>query len=254
MFGIEKLQDQKQNNFMIDILVFAAHPDDAELACSGTIVKHIKQGKKVVICDLTQGQLGSRGNSETRLEEAKASAKILQLTERINLGFRDGFFEVDEQHLLEVVKIIRHYQPKVILCNAPSDRHPDHGRASELVSRANFLAGLLKIETDYHGKTQTHYRTERLYKYIQDRYLQPDFVIDITPEMETKMQSILAFSSQFYKEGEDASAPQTPISSKEFIEFVKARSREFGRNIGVEFGEGFITERPLSVNDITTLL
>ena len=239
---------------MIDILVFAAHPDDAELACSGTIVKHINQGKKVVICDLTQGQLGSRGDANTRLKEAQSSSDILQLTERINLGMEDGFFEINQSTLLAVVKIIRYYQPKVILCNAPSDRHPDHGRASELVSRANFLAGLLKIETDYHGKIQTHYRAERLYKYVQDRYLQPDFVIDITHEMETKMQSILAFSSQFYKEGEDANAPQTPISSKEFIEFVKARSREFGRNIGVEFGEGFITERPLGVNDITTLL
>jgi N-acetylglucosamine malate deacetylase 1 len=239
---------------MIDILVFAAHPDDAELACSGTIVKHIKQGKKVVICDLTQGELGSRGDAKIRLKEAEASSKILQLTDRINLGFRDGFFEVDEKHLLEVVKIIRHYQPKVILCNAPTDRHPDHGRASELVYRANFLSGLIKVETDHQGKKQKHYRTERLYKYIQDRYLQPDFVIDITQEMETKMQSILAFSSQFYKEGEDTSAPKTPISSKEFMEFVKARSREFGRNIGAEFGEGFIAERPLGVNDITTLI
>jgi N-acetylglucosamine malate deacetylase 1 len=239
---------------MIDILVFAAHPDDAELACSGTIVKHIKQGKKVVVCDLTQGQLGSRGDADTRLKEAQTSSNILQLTERINLGLEDGFFEINESTLLAVVKIIRHYQPKVILCNAPSDRHPDHGRASELVSRANFLAGLLKIETDYHSKVQSHYRTERLYKYVQDRYLQPDFVVDITQEMETKMKSILAFSSQFYKEGEDTNAPQTPISSKEFIEFVKARSREFGRNIGVEFGEGFIAERPVGVNDITTLI
>ncbi len=239
---------------MIDILVFAAHPDDAELACSGTIVKHIKQGKKVVICDLTQGELGSRGDAKIRLKEAEASSKILQLTDRINLGFRDGFFEVDEKHLLEVVKIIRYYQPKIILCNAPTDRHPDHGRASELVSRANFLSGLIKVETEYNGKKQKHYRTERLYKYIQDRYLQPDFVIDITLEMETKMQSILAFSSQFYKEGEDANAPQTPISSKEFMEFVKARAREFGRNIGAEFGEGFIAERPVGVTDITTLI
>lgn len=239
---------------MIDILVFAAHPDDAELACSGTIVKHIKQGKKVVVCDLTQGELGSRGDAKIRLKEAEASSKILQLTDRVNLAFRDGFFEVDEKHLLEVMKIIRHYQPKVILCNAPTDRHPDHGRASELVSRANFLAGLLKVETEYQGKQQKHYRTERLYKYVQDRYLQPDFVVDITQEMETKMKSILAFSSQFYKEGEDTSSPKTPISSKEFMEFVKARSRELGRNIGVEFGEGFIAERPLGVNDITTLL
>jgi N-acetylglucosamine malate deacetylase 1 len=224
------------------------------LACSGTILKHVKQGKTVVICDLTKGELGSRGDAATRLKEAQASSNILQLTDRINLGLDDGFFEVNNTSLMAVVKIIRHYQPKVILCNAPSDRHPDHGRASELVSRANFLSGLLKIETDYHGKIQEHYRTERLYKYIQDRYLQPDFVIDITQEIETKMQSILAFSSQFYKEGEDTSAPKTPISSKEFIEFVKARSREFGRNIGVEFGEGFIAERPLGIHDITTLI
>ena len=232
----------------VDILAFAAHPDDVELAASGTILKHIKQGKIVAIVDLTQGELGSRGNAEIRLQEAEKSSKILGISARENLKLDDGFFEVNQENLLKVVQVIRKYQPEIILCNSPSDRHPDHGRGSELVSRASFLSGLIKVETN-----QKAHRPKAVYKYIQDRYLKPDFVVDITDEMDTKMESILAFSSQFYKEGDDKE-PKTPISSKDFLKFVKARAREFGRNINTTYGEGFIVERPVGVEDITTLL
>lgn len=231
----------------VDILAFAAHPDDVELAASGTIIKHVKQGKKVAVVDLTQGELGSRGNAELRLKEAKASSKILGLSARENLNLGDGFFEINQENLIKIVKSIRKYQPEIVLCNAPKDRHPDHGRASELVSRACFLSGLIKVETG-----QEAHRPRAVYHYIQDRYLKPDVIIDISDEMNVKMQSILSFSSQFYKAGDDG--PQTPISSKEFLEFIYARAQEFGRNIGVKYAEGFVVERPLGVNDLTKLL
>ena len=173
----------------VDILAFAAHPDDVELAASGTILKHIAQGKSVAVVDLTQGELGSRGSAEIRLQEAETSAKILGVSFRDNLNLGDGFFEINQKTLLKVVSAIRKYQPEIILCNAPTDRHPDHGRASELVSRANFLSGLIKIETG-----QEAHRAKAVYKYIQDRYLKPDFIVNITDVMEVKMQSIMAFS------------------------------------------------------------
>ena len=231
----------------VDILAFAAHPDDVELAASGTIIKHIKQGKSVAIVDLTQGELGSRGSAEIRLQEATKSAKILGLSSRENLNIGDGFFEINQETLLIVVKAIRKYKPEIVFCNAPSDRHPDHGRASELVSRACFLSGLIKIDTN-----QEAHRPKAVYKYIQDRYINPDFIVDITDEMDQKMESILAFSSQFYKEGDNS--PKTPISSKDFLDFVNARAQEFGRNIGVKYAEGFVVERPIGVDDITKLL
>lgn len=231
----------------VDILAFAAHPDDVELAASGTILKHIAQGKSVAVVDLTQGELGSRGSAEIRLKEAETSAKILGVSFRDNLNLGDGFFEINQKTLLKVVSAIRKYQPEIILCNAPTDRHPDHGRASELVSRANFLSGLIKIETG-----QEAHRAKAVYKYIQDRYLKPDFVVDITDVMDVKMKSIMAFSSQFYSENDKG--PKTPISSKEFLDFIGARAQEFGRNIGVKYAEGFIVERPVGVEDITKLL
>ena len=231
----------------VDILAFAAHPDDVELAASGTIIKHIKQGKSVAIVDLTQGELGSRGSAEIRLQEATKSAKILGLSSRENLNIGDGFFEINQDTLLIIVKAIRKYKPEIVFCNAPSDRHPDHGRASELVSRACFLSGLIKIDTN-----QEAHRPKAVYKYIQDRYINPDFIVDITDEMDQKMESILAFSSQFYKAGDNS--PKTPISSKDFLDFVNARAQEFGRNIGVKYAEGFVVERPIGVDDITKLL
>lgn len=231
----------------VDILAFAAHPDDIELAASGTIIKHIKQGKSVAIVDLTQGELGSRGSAQLRLKESEKSSKILGVSYRENLNIGDGFFEINQETLLKVVSAIRKYKPDVVLCNAPSDRHPDHGRASDLVSRACFLSGLIKIKTN-----QEAHRPKAVYKYIQDRYLKPDFVVDISSEMDLKMESILAFSSQFYSENDKE--PKTPISSKEFLDFIYARAQEFGRNINVKYAEGFVVERPMGIDDLTKLL
>ncbi len=232
----------------LDILVFAAHPDDAELGCSGTIMKQIALGNRVGIVDLTEGELGSRGSAELRKVEAANSGKILGLSARENLNLGDGFFEINKSNQLKIVKTIRKYRPDVVLCNAPKDRHPDHGRGSELVSRACFLSGLVKIEVE----GMTPWRPRAVYHYIQDRYLKPDFSVDITDYWDRKVQSIQAFSSQFYNP--DSTEPHTPISTPEFMQFLEARAMQFGRDINVKYAEGFVVERTIGVEDITTLL
>lgn len=236
----------------LDILAFAAHPDDVELAASGTVVKHIKQGKKVGIVDLTRGELGTRGSAELRDKEAEASSKILGLSIRHNLDLGDGFFEINENSLKAIIRIIRLYQPTVILCNSVSDRHPDHGRGGDLVSRAVFLSGLRKIETVHLGEKQEAYRPKAIYRYIQDYWIEPDLIVDITAEMDQKLESIKAFASQFYDP--TSAEPVTPISSPEFFEFLKGRAMQFGRLINVKYGEGFNIERPVGVEDLTELL
>ncbi len=230
----------------IDILAIGAHPDDVELAASGTLIKHKKAGYKTGIVDLTQGELGTRGSAALRLQEATNAAEMMKLDCRENLKLKDGFFEVEEAQLLKVVEAIRKYQPNVVFANAIQDRHPDHGRGSELVSRACFLSGLVRIDTN-----QEPWRPNSVYHYIQDRNINPDFVVDISEHWDQKMKSILAYSSQFYNPESDE--PNSPISSKEFIQFLESRAREFGRMIGAEFGEGFTTERPVGVNDIFSL-
>ena len=236
----------------LDILAFAAHPDDIELACSGTLIKHIKNGSKVGIIDLTEGELGSRGSRELRYEEAANATKIIGNIVRENLNLGDGFFEVEEKSMMKVIEMIRKYQPDIILCNAISDRHPDHGRGSELVKRAAFLSGLLKIETSIDGKSQEKWRPKQVFHYIQDEYIEPDFVIDISDEMEGKMKSILAYSSQFFNP--ESKEPQTPISSQEFMDFLDGRARQFGRTIGAKHGEGFISSNPVSVKSLNDIL
>lgn len=235
----------------LDILVFAAHPDDAELACSGTIVKHIAQGKKVGVVDLTEGQLGSRGSVELRYEEAAKASAILGLHARENLQMEDGFFRNDPEHQRKVITAIRKYQPEIVLCNAIADRHPDHGRGSELVSEACFYSGLRRIETEVDGEAQEHWRPKAVYHYIQDRYIKPDFIVDISDHIETKMASVSAYSSQFFDP--NSSEPQTPISTPEFMEFIKARARQFGRSINAQYGEGFTVERPVGIEDMLDL-
>lgn len=234
-----------------DILAIAAHPDDIELACSGTLFKHVQNGYKVVTVDLTEGELGTRGTPEIRLKEAQDSAKILGLAERLNLGLADGFFENDTAHLIPVVEQIRKYRPEIIVTNSLEDRHPDHARAGDLVSRASFLAGLRKLETDFHGETQEAWRPKAVYRFIQDRWIDPDLVVDVSDKWETKMKSIMAFKSQFYDPNSEE--PSSPISSKEFLDFLEGRAREFGRIIGVEFGEGFNVERSPGVDDLLSL-
>jgi len=238
----------------VDILAIAAHPDDVELACSGTVLKHIQMGYSVGIVDLTQGELGSRGSAEIRLQEAAESAKILGISFRKNLKLADGFFEINETTLKALITEIRTAQPKIILANSPRDRHPDHGRASELISRACFLAGLPKIETTLNNVPQNAHRPRSIYHYIQDYNIGPDFIVDITNQYEQKMNSILAFKSQFYSPNHNPNEPATPISSAEFMDFLEGRALEYGRLIGTKYGEGFKVERPIGVENLMETL
>ena len=235
----------------LDILAFGAHPDDVELGCSGTIAKEISLGKKVGIIDLTRGELGTRGTAQTRYEEATEAAKILGVSVRENLNFRDGFFVNDETHQMEIIKMIRKYQPEIVLCNAIADRHIDHGKGSKLVSDACFLSGLLKIETSLDGKKQEHWRPKQVYHYIQWKNIEPDFVVDVTGFMDKKINSVLAYSSQFYDP--NSKEPTTPITSKNFLDSIKYRAEDLGRLVGVDFAEGFTVERYLAVNSLSDL-
>lgn len=235
----------------LDILALAAHPDDVELASSGTLLKAIASGKKAGIIDFTRGELGTRGTPEIRDAEAKASGEILGLSARENLGFRDGFFKNDEEHQLAVIRMIRKYQPDIVLANAFSDRHPDHGRASELAKEACFLSGLKMIETELDGEKQAHWRPGIIYHYIQSIPSEPDFIVDVTDVWETKMESIKAFRSQFF----DPSSHEenTYISSPAFMNMIESRAIHYGHLIGAQYGEGFNVERTLGINDVFDL-
>lgn len=235
----------------LDILAFGAHPDDVELACSGTLLKHIADGYKVGIVDLTQGELGSRGSGELRLKEAENSRKIMGAEVRENLGLSDGFFTHSKENLLAVAKMIRKYQPDIVLANSIEDRHPDHGKGARLVSDASFHSGLVKIDID----GLEPWRPRAIYHYIQDKNLVPDFIVDITPYMDQKLKCIQAFGSQFFIGNEEEDdQPQTPISSKNFFEYVKAKDRTNARAIRVEFAESFNVGRTPGVNDLFDLL
>ncbi len=235
----------------LDILAFGAHPDDVELSCAGTLMKHINAGMSVGIIDLTQGELGSRGTIATRYEEAEAASKIMGIATRVNLKMADGFFENNEANQLLIIEQIRKYRPKIVLMNAVSDRHPDHGKGSQLVSTACYLAGLMKVETSMDGVHQKAHRPDAVYHYIQDYYIQPDFVVDVTPFYEKKIEAIKAYKTQFYDPNSEE--PQTPISGEDFFHFISSRMREFGRPIGATYAEGFTIERFIGVNLLTDL-
>ncbi len=218
----------------VDILAIGAHPDDVELSCSGTLYNHKLLGQKVGICDLTQGELGSRGTITTRYAEAEKASQVLDLDYRVNLKMADGFFQNNKENQLKIIEIIRAVQPKIVLSNAPKDRHPDHGKGSKLVSDACFLSGLKMIDTG-----QEAWRPKRVFNYIQDYYLEPDFIIDISQSFDKKMESIQAYGTQFFsKDSQDQT--KTYISSDNFLESIIARARLFGKRIGVEYGEGFL--------------
>ena len=236
----------------LDILAFGAHPDDVELGCAGTILKEISLGKKVGIIDLTRGELGTRGSAEIRDQEANAAAKILGVSARENLEMRDGFFVNDEKHQLEIIKMIRKYQPEIVLCNAIDDRHIDHAKGSKLVSNACFLSGLIKIQTSLEGEQQKAWRPKLVYHYIQWKNIEPDFVVDITGFTDKKIESILAYGSQFYDA--NSNEPESPISSKNFLESLNYRSKDLGRLTGVDHAEGFTVERYLAVNSLGDLI
>jgi N-acetylglucosamine malate deacetylase 1 len=237
----------------LDILALGAHPDDVEMSCTGTLLAAMAVGKKVGIVDFTRGELGTRGTPEIRAAEAAASNKILGIDIRENLGMPDGFFRNDREHQLPLIAAIRSYRPEVVLANAITDRHPDHGRAAQLAIDACFLAGLRMIETlGEDGRPQEAWRPKNVYHYIQDRQLPPAFVVDITPYWAKKWEAIQAFKTQFFNP--DLDAPQTYLSSQAFGRFMEARAREFGHIIGVEFGEGFTVARPVGVREVGDLL
>jgi bacillithiol biosynthesis deacetylase BshB1 len=236
----------------IDILAIGAHPDDVELGCSATLAKEIANGKKVGILDLTRGELGTRGTAEIRDEEAANAAEILGVKFRHNLEFSDGFLVNNAASQLEIIKIIRKYQPEIVLCNAIDDRHIDHGKASKLASDACFLSGLQKIETIQDGNHQKAWRPKHVYHYIQWKNIEPDFVVDVTGFLEKKLETVFAYKSQFHKK--EADEPETPISSTNFRDSITYRAQDLGRLIGTEYGEGFTVERYAAVNSIFDLI
>jgi N-acetylglucosamine malate deacetylase 1 len=237
----------------LDILVFAAHPDDAELGCSGTIAKHVAQGYKVGIIDITQGELGTRGSVEIRAREAAEAGRILGVSARENLMLRDGFFINDEVHQYKLIEVIRKYKPLIVLANAVYDRHVDHSKGASLAYDACFLAGLSKISTvDGEGKPQEPWRPSVVYHYIQSIFIEPDFIVDVSEHWETKIKAIQAFGSQFFDP--NSSEPETYISKPGFLKMIEARGIEFGHAIGTSFGEGFTVRRFPGVRSLFDLI
>ena len=236
----------------LDILVLAAHPDDAEISCAGTIARHVAMGHKVGIVDFTKGELGTRGTVEIRAAEAAAAAKVLGISVRDNLGLRDGFFENDATHQLAVIRTIRKYQPSIVLANAVYDRHIDHGRGASLAYDACFLSGLVRIETlDENGSKQAPWRPGVVYHYIQSLYIEPDFIVDVSDYWDIKIEALKAFKSQFYDP--QNSETETYISRPGFIKMIEARASDWGYAIGSKYGEGFTTRRYLGVNSLFDL-
>ncbi len=236
----------------LDVLAIGVHPDDIELSCAGVLLVEKRNGKKTGILDLTEGELGTRGTAETRKEEAAKAGTILEVDIRENLGMADGFFQNDRENQLKIIQVIRKYQPEVILCNAPEDRHPDHGRSAKLVADATFLSGLVKIETTFDGLIQKPWRPKYVLHYIQDRYLQPNFVVDITNVFETKLESIKAYATQFHNPGSDG--PETYISTPDFLDSIIYRSKMFGKMIGVKYAEGFVSEKMIGIKSLDVLI
>jgi N-acetylglucosamine malate deacetylase 1 len=237
----------------LDILAFGVHPDDVELGCAGILIVEKANGKRTGIIDLTLGELGTRGTADTRKEEAEAAAKILNVDVRQNLKMADGFFENNEAHQRQIITVLRKYQPEIIFCNAPEDRHPDHGRSANLVTDAAFLSGLMKIETIDDGVVQKPWRPKYVFHYIQDRYLKPDIVFDISTSLDKKIESVKAYKTQFYDPQSD-DANQTYISTPEFLDGVIARAAMFGKMIGVKYGEGFISKKMIGIHNIDALI
>lgn len=235
----------------VDILCVTAHPDDAEISCAGTILRHVSQGRSVGLVELTSGELGTRGTPELRRAEAEASRVVIGAAFRYDLGLADGFFQADRASLITVITAIRRHRPQAILTNAMRDRHPDHGRGASLVAEAGFLSGLRKVITQFNGVDQEVWRPTTVLHAVQDRWIDPDLVIDISLFWEGKMEALRCFKSQFHDPA--STEPLSPISRPDFLPFLEGRAREMGRLIGVEYGEGFTMERPLAIGDITSI-
>jgi len=239
----------------LDILAIGAHPDDVELGCSGTLINEIRNGKKVGVIDFTEGELGSRGNVETRYEEAAKAAMVMGIHVRENLKMADGFFKNNEAHQRKLIIALRKYQPEIVIGNSLDDRHPDHGKAAKLISDSCFLSGLRKVETkDESGNEQEAWRPKYVFHYIQDRYHEPDFIVDITDVFEQRMEAVKAYTSQFYNPENEADGPQTYISTPDFLESVVARARMIGKKIGVKYAEGYNTEKSIGIRNLDALI
>lgn len=239
----------------LDILAIGVHPDDIELGCAGTMINEIRRGKKVGIVDLTQGELGTRGTIETRYAEATHAASIIGVESRENLKMRDGFFKNDEAHQLQLIQVIRKYQPEIVLGNVLHDRHPDHGRAGHLISDACFLSGLAKIETkDHNGQLQEKWRPKYFLQYMQDWYHEPDLIVDISDSLEQKMKAVAAYTTQFHTSDDSAEGPQTYISTPGFLESIIARARVMGKRIGVKYAEAFMTDKSIGIGNLDALI
>lgn len=252
---MQGLYNYNINEMKLDILAIGVHPDDVELGCSGTIINEIKNGKKVGIVDLTQGELGTRGTAVTRYAEAAHASMIMGIHARENLKMRDGFFENDETNKLKLISAIRKYQPNIVLANSLHDRHPDHGRAGKMIAECCFLAGLVKIETkDEAGNNQEKWRPTYVLHYIQDWYHEPDLVIDISDSFEQRMQAVQAYSTQFHSNTQDQSEPQTYISTPDFLDSIIARARMMGKKIGVKYAEGYISEKNIGISNLDALI
>jgi len=237
---------------ILDILAFGAHPDDVELGCGGTIIKELNAGRSVGIIDLTRGELGTRGTAEIRDKESASAAKVMGVQIRENLGFKDGFFKNDESHQIEIIKIIRKYKPKIVLCNAKDDRHIDHPKGADLVSEACFLSGLEKVKTELNSKPQQSWRPSNVYHYIQWKNISPDFLVDISGFEQIKMDAIKCYSSQFYDPNSIES--ETLISKKNFLDTIFNRSLDLGRLIGVDHAEGFTSNKIVGAESINDLI
>lgn len=237
----------------LDVLAIGAHPDDVELGCSGALINEVKRGKKVGIVDLTQGELGTRGTIETRYQEAADAARIMGIHTRENLKFRDGFFVNDETHQLKLISAIRKYQPEIVIGNIMEDRHPDHGKAGSLIYDSCFLSGLRQVKTtDENGREQEKWRPKYLFHYIQDRFYEPDLIVDISDVWEQRMESIKAYKTQFHDP--DSDEPQTYLSNPEFLDAITGRARLLGKRIGVQFAEGFISKKNIGIRNFDALV
>jgi N-acetylglucosamine malate deacetylase 1 len=236
----------------LDVLAVGSHPDDVELGCSGTLINEIRKGKKVGIIDLTQGELGTRGTIETRYQEAADAARIMGVSARENLKMRDGFFVNDEAHQLELVKMIRKYRPEIVIGNILEDRHPDHGKGGWLTYDACFISGLRQVKTEYQGEEQEKWRPKMLLHYIQDRFYEPDFIIDVSEVWEQRMESIKAYKTQFHDP--NSNEPQSYLSSPEFMEAIVSRARLLGKRIGVKYGEGFMSKKSIGLAGLDALV
>ena len=237
------------------VLGIGVHPDDVELSCSGTLINEVRKGNKAGVVDLTRGELGTRGTAETRDAEAQKAAEIMGLSVRENLGMRDGFFKNDEEHQRQLIRVIRKYQPEVVLSNILDDRHPDHGRAGKLIAESCFLSGLSKIETvDDEGKLQAKWRPKHILHYIQDRFYEPNLIVDISDVFEQRMETIKAYATQFHTSPDGAKGTQTYISTPDFLDAIVSRARLMGKRIGVKYGEGFISQKNIGISHLEQLV